>query len=566
MSMNRLTVILEAQTAQFQRMMKQQSKTVQGLRTVAMRAGTALAGMFAVGAIAGFTRSVLSSSDAIAKQARILQIGHAEMRAYGLAAEHAGMSQAQLSKNMVYFQSRIGEMRRGIMGAERAFQNLNLDREALAGLNVAQSLDVVRERLKGMDNEARTYALRQLFGRSGHQIGEMLKNTEAANKVVRETYEAMGASGDGVKGIEDLNDSLATLKTRLAIIGEVTASEMAPALEFAAESAGKTAIGIGKVFRALGAKYEMDGIIGVGNALLDVQGTLESFDNYRVQLENRQGFALLQAQAKGDADAIAAEEREQAQYLDSLSEMAEKLNAEAVPAGEKFTQTLKDLNAMYNEGMISQEAFQIGIEKANEEYQKSIPEIARAKEMTERYADATETLREEMAELQALADEGLIGEDTLGRGLESLQDALNELDPEFVSMRERFEEMEAAAARVFDATRNPFEKLQSELQDLDELMSEGMIAWDTYARAVNKAWQDSGLMDMPEAAFMEEGPAQRGGAAGVAGAGAIGGLIAQGMVGGAMSREEQALEEQKRSRALLEEIARNTRSQVMAYA
>jgi ABC-type transporter Mla subunit MlaD len=168
-----------------------------------------------------------------------------------------------------------------------------------------------------------------------------------------------------------------------------------------------------------------------------------------------------------------------------------------------------------------------------------------------------EKLNAEMERLNEMKRFGVGDDDMIARAMEDITKRMQEADPEFVRIRDHLEELGVLAASVFDETRTPFERLVDELDTLDTLLAEGLIDMETALRKAGMEMDASGMFDTPATRRTE---------AGAVSAGGLMGLAAQANIGGIQSNEQRMLDEQQRMRQLLESIAINTQTKVIAYA
>jgi hypothetical protein len=266
-----------------------------------------------------------------------------------------------------------------------------------------------------------------------------------------------------------------------------------------------------------------------------------------------------QKEAMAAAEAAAKQlEAEENAIVASLSGIGDAIREKMITPIQEYEQQTAQLSEALERGIINEEEFAFAMNAANEALQKSDPAFAAATSAMEKYADQTQTIKGEMAGLQEMFSQGLIDEGTLTRGLDELQNSLNELDPAFVAARDNFEELKGAAASLYEETRTPMEKTMEEMAKLHEMAAAGLIDQDTFNRGFAKiqsefdeqmggdAGAGAGMgMEAAEKRSVFAGEAT-GGAAGMAG------LMAASAIGGANSIESQQLSELKMIREALQ--------------
>jgi hypothetical protein len=233
-----------------------------------------------------------------------------------------------------------------------------------------------------------------------------------------------------------------------------------------------------------------------------------------------------------------------------LHDAATIISQQNVPATEAYSRRMQDLNIMLEEGMITQSEWNAEAQKSYDALSKANPEIQAAAKFMSDYADEADVLNGKIAELQALFEKGLVSPDIEHRGIDDLREKILELNPAFTELRD-------LAASVFEETRTPFEKLTDEFAKLDEMLLEGLIDMEAALRKAGMEMDASGLFDTPATRRTEAGSVSAGG---------LMGLAAQANIGGIQSNEQRMIEQQQRMTQLLEAIAMNTQTKMIAYA
>ena len=177
--------------------------------------GGIMTGLIGAVSVAGAVRgvsSLLGKLDDIAKAAARLNVTTDEFQAMRYAADISGVSVEQLGKATQLLSARLGEALTLGGAAGRSFRALGLDLDAMAALPVYERLIRVADALKGVQDQAtRSFILRDLFGRSGQEIGPTLSQLGA----LKTEFEALGVTiqSSTLQAAERLTDSITRLKT-----------------------------------------------------------------------------------------------------------------------------------------------------------------------------------------------------------------------------------------------------------------------------------------------------------------------------------------------------------------
>ena len=171
----------------------------------------AMMGAFAAYGVIRFTQSVLSSTDALAKQARRLNVSISDIDAYDLAFQKGGQSIQEASKSLDFFNVSLGKLSQSDPAQLKAFGNIGLDKEALAGKNYNDALELVAQQLGKVDEKTRAVASREIFGRGGIKIYEGLRGLKEARAEIEDINRSLGITGDSAGDIENIKDAFTAL-------------------------------------------------------------------------------------------------------------------------------------------------------------------------------------------------------------------------------------------------------------------------------------------------------------------------------------------------------------------
>lgn len=200
---------------------------------------------FAMGAaVAAGAGRAISSLDAIGKKSAQIGITAEALQELSFAAKSAGVNNAALLSSLERFSKRLGEAEQGFGAAKKQLEFLNLEAKDLTSIPLDQALEIIAERMKGIeDPTTRAAVAAGFFGREGVAMVNMLKQGGAELRATRRDAREMGAvlSNETVKGAEDAEDRLGRLTD--VIKAQLTAAlvEGAPALEAVATGIAEVA-------------------------------------------------------------------------------------------------------------------------------------------------------------------------------------------------------------------------------------------------------------------------------------------------------------------------------------
>lgn len=98
-----------------------------------------------------------------------------------------------------------------------------------------------------------------------------------------------------------------------------------------------------------------------------------------------------------------------------------------------------------------------------------------------------EKFKAEVAGLADLYKKGAIDQETYSRAIAKANDTLAKTETQTVKVDAAQQALEASGKKVFESTRTPLEKYNSQLGELDRLLKAGTIDQETYTRAVGQA-------------------------------------------------------------------------------
>lgn len=241
-SLGTLTLDLVARTAGFERGLdkagRKSKSTMKQLEKDVNKAAKALAGLgVAVGvATTAMVVSSMKTSDALAKQARLLGFTTESLATYRLLAEQAGISSQTFDTAIQRMVRRTAEAAKGTGEAVNALKELGLSAEELARLTPDEAFNRIAKAMDGVASQGdRVRLAMKLFDSEGVKVLNMMSAAATNADKMREELVKANAVLDAVDSamIEEANDAMsraATLSKGFANTLAVTVSPIITAI------------------------------------------------------------------------------------------------------------------------------------------------------------------------------------------------------------------------------------------------------------------------------------------------------------------------------------------------
>lgn len=240
----------------------------------------------ALGLLGGVTftaliRSTLESVDALAKQADRLGVSTEALTGYRLAANLAGASNEDLLKGIEKLNRNVGDVASGLATESstvaRAFQSIGVSANELKSMRPEEAFELVLQRLSEIPDAAtRTSASMAILGRSGANLGNLIKGGAEGLRAAKEEALALGTAVsrfDAAK-IEMANDATTRLKGAFAGFANQLTVQLAPILTAIADKITSMAVeagGFGNVIEnAIGKGVQGFGLMADGLYLIEI--------------------------------------------------------------------------------------------------------------------------------------------------------------------------------------------------------------------------------------------------------------------------------------------------------
>lgn len=208
-----------------------------GMSRIRRKGVAVLKGMGSMGAAGAAAwgvavKTTAAYGDEIAKTAKRMGIGTAELQRYRYAAKLSGADLAEMEKAVKRMSAVVYDAGHGLTTYTRVLDDLGVSIEDVKGKTPEQQLEVFLDALAKVQDESKRAALAQrLFGRSGTSMLPMLtKGSEGLKRMKREA-DRLGIimPADQVRQAEDFNDALLRINERVRDIKrDATAGALAP--------------------------------------------------------------------------------------------------------------------------------------------------------------------------------------------------------------------------------------------------------------------------------------------------------------------------------------------------
>ena len=184
-----------------------------------------------VAAITRFVSQTMEAVDAQAKLARQLGTTYESLATLNRIAELAGIQ--NLEGTLRIFNQRLSEAQEGAGPAADALSRLQLNAQELANLPVDDRIKKIGEQMMRFVPEAQQAAMAvQLFGRSGQQMLEILRDTGAIDKAAKDMRNlGLALNSVQTKEIESANDAMTIFGRVIEGVGTTIGATLAPHID-----------------------------------------------------------------------------------------------------------------------------------------------------------------------------------------------------------------------------------------------------------------------------------------------------------------------------------------------
>lgn len=197
--------------------------------------------LFGAFATAGGAIAALSSAASAAEQLHnmSMELGMAagELQVLQQVAAEVGVSQEAMVMGLRRTARMVGELAQGTPSAVKAFAQLGLTMQDMAGLTTAQQFELIAQRIASLPPHMQAAAAIDIFGRSGQGLLNFIRQGSESISEVDALLTQLGVkmSGEQVAAIEQMNDALGRLSLPMQGFINQFLAELAPAVTAVAE-------------------------------------------------------------------------------------------------------------------------------------------------------------------------------------------------------------------------------------------------------------------------------------------------------------------------------------------
>jgi len=433
-------------------------------------------------ALAYMVKQTIDAADEIAKTSQAIGVNAQEFQALSYAADLAGVNNEKLEQNLRILARTLNDANKGLKEQKAAFAALGIEVTDSEG-NLRDSISVLKDISDVFsttaDGAGKTALAMKLFGKSGADMIPLLNSGRDAIEKLEQQARDLGLvmSDETLRGAEEFNDSLTTLKAVSTGIARQISAEMLPSLN---EMTGLMVdVATNTQFAARAADLLSVAWKSLATVGIIAFTTIESLTTKTKAF----GKSLLQAATKDVSGAVATVVLEMDNVTASLERLDKLWSGSFSDSGSQATSTLKGLAGAL--GALNEE--ELEAQRLLESNAKTIADFVRELEFQVDtaflYADAVE--RERLALLGADAA-------TLQR-IETLQEQLKDIERSNEA-QERFNDLLDKHREALTGVTDEAVEYKETLAELKELLDAAGISQEEYNRAAFQAF-----VDLPDA-------------------------------------------------------------------
>ena len=471
------------------------------IAAMAAKAVVAVAAVaFAIGVM--MVKKTFALIDATAKLADRLGALPTEIMRLQHAAKIMGISIESLNKSLQQFQRRIGDARRGIGLYHDTLIQLGLDAKAISELGMEEAFLKVVDAIKKLPTvAARANAAYQMFGRTGIEMLNMIELGSGAIREMGNEFERLGGAISRIDAakIEEANDAITRMGVSAQGVANIAAIEVAPAIEGMAQATARWVADGGMFFienaiRAVGRTIAK--LVNAFQALVLVS-KLSAFiiiGGWSMVLQTIRAVIAAMVALAGIIPGLSIVDRLGAAALNTIDTALEKMTDRTNEAA----QSLRD--SLMSDDFWATQRIETFFNQMDRESKNAEANAAGLKRKIEAQGDAfTEAdvpALKYLATLQQQADtfgmtsrEVELYKHAMAGATQEVLDAIAALDEQLTAM-ERQQDLMREGERVTEEMRNPLEKFNARMEQLNDLLKAGAINEETFRRAAKKAREE----------------------------------------------------------------------------
>lgn len=442
----------------------------------------------AVAGVASLTIKGLETINALVDEASSIGVTTDALVKLQHAADLNGSSAEKMNTALRKMGQTLGDAVRNGGPAAKALEDLGLSSEKLANESPDKAFRDIAEALGNVHNQSlRASIMVDIFGKSARDINGVINAGVGGLDDAAAQAERFGIAVSEVdaKKVDAAMDAFGNLGKILLGVGETIAIEIAPGIQAAAEMIADFATSGGGIKTEVGGALE-----SVGNILLGmVDAAQVVFDAFELLFGNAIDGASVLIDKLGGIKGTLAFIAGLAPGVGSLVALGE-LGAGTSDSG-RLSSKLKDEWAALQaraqaiaSAAAANDALSENANAVNEALQKAAQSAEQLIAGIEKEAN-TVGLSKRAAALEELSRMGQLTTENVDR----VNAAFDKLDAASAAKNQAdaFKKLEEDANKLFEDTRTPAEKYEEQLRRIGDMVDAGVIDWDTYARAVEKA-------------------------------------------------------------------------------
>ena len=183
------------------------------------------------GAVAALT-SATRSAEALHNLSQELGVAAGELQVMQQVAAESGVSQQLLTTGLRSTARMVGELAQGTPAAAKAFAQLGLTMDDLAGLSTTEQLALIADRIAALPPHMQAAAAIDIFGRSGQGMLNFLRQGGQAFREMDRLLTDLGVkmTGPQVAAIEAMGDAIGRLALPMQGFVNQFLAQLAPAI------------------------------------------------------------------------------------------------------------------------------------------------------------------------------------------------------------------------------------------------------------------------------------------------------------------------------------------------
>lgn len=183
------------------------------------------------GAVAALTTAT-RAAEALHNLSQELGVATGDLQVMSQVAAEAGVSQQALTMGLRRTSRMVGELAQGSQPAQKAFAQLGLTMEDLAGLSTAQQFALISQRIAALPPQMQAAAAIDIFGRSGQGLLNFIRTGADGIAEMDTLLTNLGVkmSGPQVAAIEAMGDAVGRLALPMQGFVNQFLANLAPAI------------------------------------------------------------------------------------------------------------------------------------------------------------------------------------------------------------------------------------------------------------------------------------------------------------------------------------------------